>query len=105
MVIYNSAGIYIASKTTALEKIRAIDDIIAALLITAADAAGKDNIEEYQLNDGQTTIRTRYKNGASIMSSIKGFEDLKTYYQNQINGSMVRLVDQSNFNRSRNGNR
>jgi hypothetical protein len=75
------------------------------LLITAADAATKDNIEEYQINDGQTTIRTRYKNGKAIMASIQEFETLKTYYQNQINGSMTRLVDVKNFNRNRHGNR
>jgi len=105
MVYFESAGLYIASKTSAREKIAAIDQIIDSLLVTAADAASKDNIEEYQLNDGQTIIRTRYKNGAAIMASIRGFEELKTYYQNQINGNMVRLTDRSNFNKNTNGTR
>ena len=102
MVVFESAGLYIASKQSARDKIAAIDLIIASLLTTAADAATKDNIEEYQLNDGQTIIRTRYKNGAAIMASIKAFEEMKTYYMNQINGSMMRLTDKSNFNK-RNG--
>jgi len=105
MIVFESAGLYIASKQSAREKIQAIDEIINQLLITAADAATKDNIEEYQINDGQTTIRTRYKNGKAIMASIQEFETLKTYYQNQINGSMTRLVDVKNFNRNRHGNR
>ena len=99
MVVFESAGLYINSKTSARDKIAAIDQIIESLLITAADAATKDNIEEYQLNDGQTIIRTRYKNGAAIMASIKSFEELKNYYINQINGNMVQLTDRTNFNK------
>lgn len=98
MPIFETAGLYIASKKSAQEKITAIDQIIDSLLICAADQASKGNIEEYNLNDGQTIIRTRYRSMEAIMASIQSFETLKNYYASQINGNMVRLTDRSNFN-------
>jgi hypothetical protein len=105
MPIFESAGLYIQSKQSARDKIAAIDQIISALLVMAADSASKGNIEEYNLNDGQTIIRTRYRSMEAVMASIQSFETLKTYYVNQINGNMMRLTDSSNFNPKNNGTR
>lgn len=98
-VYFDSEGLYIASCTNIRAKIAAIDAIIDALLVTAADAATKDNIEEYSLNDGQTIIRTLYRGTDGIYKSIASFEKLKIYYQSKTTGRMVRLVDGKNFRR------
>lgn len=97
MIVYASASQYIGSKTTLQQKVDAIDQIIAALLVTAAKAAEDDNINEYWLNDGQTQIKTIYKGVHAIQKSIEQFETLKQMYLNQIGGRMVRLMDTKNF--------
>lgn len=97
MTIYDSADIYLESKTTARQKVVAIDAIITALLSTAAKAATGENITEYWLDDGQTKIKTVRRSSGEIMASIKAFEQLKQLYINQINGRVMRLVDGKNF--------
>lgn len=99
MVTFDSAGIYIASATSTEDKITRIDAIITALLTVSLTAASNDNISSYMLDDGQTKINTAYKGVDSVVASIKAFEDLKTYYQNQLNGRVFRLVDSKSFRR------
>lgn len=97
MVTYETCGIYVQSQTTLKAKVAAIDAIIDMLLATALDMAGKDDIQEYSLNDGQTIIKTIYKGSVSIASAIRDFQRIRNIYANQINGRMVRLVDSRNF--------
>ncbi|KKQ06413.1 MAG: hypothetical protein US15_C0012G0011 [Candidatus Moranbacteria bacterium GW2011_GWF1_36_4] len=97
MVIYNNAGLYIEESTTIEGKIAAIEAIITALQVTAASAAGCDNITEYSLDDGQSKIRTVYRGVSQIIASINNFEKLKQMYINKLNGRVVRLVDSKSF--------
>lgn len=103
MTTFDSAAIYIDSCTTIRAKITAIDAIIAALLTTAAKAAAKDNILEYNLDDGQTKIRSAYRSTAEVFQSINNFERLKQLYVNQLNGRVFRLVDGKSFKGRNNG--
>jgi hypothetical protein len=103
MVSYDSAQIYIQCGSTLLDKIARIDAIITALEDTALKAASTDNITEYQLNDGQTIIKTVYKGADSVMRSIMAFEKIKQMYVNRLNGRVIRLVDSKNFTGRRNG--
>lgn len=100
-IYFDSAGLYIASQSSINAKITAIDAIIDALLITAADSAANAGISEYSLNDGQTIIRTTYRGPDAIYTSIQSFQKLKIWYQNQSMGRVVRLVDSKNFNNNR----
>lgn len=100
MVIYDSEGIYITAAATTEDKITRIDAIITALLTVSLTAAASDNISSYMLDDGQTKINTAYKGVDSVVKSIKAFEDLKSYYQNTLNGRVMRLVDSKNFKRN-----
>ena len=97
MTYFDSAAIYIDSATSLCDKITRIDAVIDGLLTNALKAAATDNIEEYSLNDGQTIIKTIYRNAESVMKSIKAFEALKQLYVNRLNGRVVRLVDSKNF--------
>jgi len=97
MTIYDSAEIYISSATSTRSKITRIDAIIDALFTTALKAAENGDVTEYSLNDGQTTIRTVYKDAAAVMASIKSYEAIKQMYINQLNGRVFRLVDSKNF--------
>ena len=96
-VVYSTAGVYIESKLTVGEKIIAIESIISLLLVQAAENAGVDGIQEYQLDDGQSKIKTIYRGSASIMKAIEAFEKLKQYYINKLNGRVFRLSDKTNF--------
>lgn len=98
MTVYDSASIYLDSRTSVKDKITAIDAIISALLTTAVKAAAGENITEYSLDDGQTKIKTIRRTSKEIEASIAAFERLKQYYVNQLNGRVFRLIDSKNFN-------
>ena len=99
MVIFDSASIYVDSQATIQAKITAIDNIQAALLTSALEAAEKGAISEYQLNDGQTIIKAVYRSAKQIEEAYDSFERIKQRLINSLNGRMVRLVDRRNFNR------
>lgn len=105
-VIFDSAAIYVDTATTNRAKIVKIDAIISALEDAALKSAGKANLTEYSLDDGQIKIRTMYRSTAEIMKAINDFEKIKQMYINRINGRVFRMVDSKNFtnrNNSRNG--
>lgn len=96
-VWYDSAGIYIQSATTLEAKIVKIEAIITALEDIALTAAGTGNIDEYSLDDGQTKIKSTYRNTTEILEAIMGFERVRQMYVNRFNNRMFRLVDHTNF--------
>ena len=96
-VTFNSAGIYIESATSIKDKLTRVNAIITALLDVAIKAAETGNINEYQLDSGQTKIRTNYTGPEQVFKSIQHFERLKTYYENKLNGHSFRLMDAKNF--------
>lgn len=97
MVVYDTAASYIGSCTTLQAKITAIDAIITALETQALTAAGQSDISEYSLDDGQTKIKTVYRNAMDVANAITAFETIKHRYINQLTGRRTRLVDSKNF--------
>lgn len=97
MIVYTCASDYIESKTDLLGKIQAIDAIIASLESTALKMAANDNISEYNLNDGQTIIKTVYRGAEAVGKSIDQFERIRQRYLNRLDGRHQRLVDSKNF--------
>ncbi len=97
MVVFDSAYIYVSSATEICDKIDRLDAIITALEDVALIAAAKGDISEYSLDDGQTKIRTSYRDALEISKSITAFETIRMRYINRLNGRQVRLVDGSNF--------
>lgn len=97
MIVFDSAQLYIEEASGMKEKIVRIDDVINGLLHSALKSAETGNIGEYSLDDGQTKIRTVYKDVAQIYASINAFEKLKQTYVNRLNGRVTRLFDQRNF--------
>jgi hypothetical protein len=96
---FTSESLYIQSKTTARERIVGLDQCITALINTVLAACGTADVEEYMLNDGQTIIKTVYRDPNAVMATIERLERLKTYYQGKINNRAVRLLDAKNINR------
>jgi hypothetical protein len=103
MIIYDSAAIYIESKTDLLAKITAIDNIINALTTAMLTVASNGGITEYSLDDGQTKINQGYRNPQDVSRSIMAFEGIKNIYVNKLNGRRMTMVDGHNLNRWNNG--
>lgn len=97
MITYNSELEYFETATSKEEEITKINQIIAGLTQAAINSAGKEYIEEYSLNDGQTQIRTRYRGTEAIAQSIKSWMAIKNIYVNQLNGRVKRLMDSQNL--------
>jgi hypothetical protein len=102
-MVYQSFSSYINCASSTRAKIARIDEIISALLDSAADAATNEGVSQYTLNDGQVIVNASNRSSKSIMESIKSFESLKSYYQQQLTGRVMRLVDSKNFSRKRSG--
>lgn len=86
---------YIESQTSLKAKIDAIDALITAMLNSLVDFAAGNTaaIEEYQMDDGQMKIRTRYKRAADVDAGIQGLERMKQIYVNRYNGHTFLLRD------------
>lgn len=100
MVFYDSCGRYIESQTSLQARINAIEAVIDVLILQQANTianSGADNIQEYQLNDGQTIIREVYRGSAGIAKAIAAWEAAKQVYINRLNGRVHRAVDGKNF--------
>lgn len=97
-VYFDSAYIYINQGIDVRAKIARINNIITALEDSALKAAASGNVSEYSLDDGQTKIRTVYRNAEDVASAINAFETVRQRWINQLNGRQVRLVDSKNFN-------
>lgn len=102
-VYYDSCAIYIQSANSLKDKYNKVNAIIDMLYSTALTAAGTDDMLEYNIDDGQTKIRTVYKGTNSILKAIDVLERQKQTILNQLNGRITRSVDGKNLNRYRNG--
>lgn len=83
------------------DRITKIDLVIDALLTNVLEAAGTNNIEEFQLNDGQTVIKTIYNGADDVFKSIAVAEKLQTFYQNKITGHAFRMIDHKSIHHGR----
>lgn len=98
MVFFENCSVYISSRTTLEAKIAAIDAIITALYAQMLVLATQDSpVQEYLLNDGQTTIKAMYRSEASISKTIDILNKQRNELINQLNGRVVRMVDSKNF--------
>lgn len=97
MLYYDHEALYIFSKTKAAERVAAIDNIIDTLLITVMSSVQKGNIQEYMLNDGQTIIKTVYRNPDEVTRVVERLYKLRNLIAQDINSRSVRLVDAKNI--------
>ncbi len=106
MVYYDSCSIFINSSTELQARITNIRLVMAALRaqrLAAALDPSMANIQEYQLDDGQSKIKTVYRSLSEINTAMHVLErELQDCY-NQLNGRITRNVDGKNINRFGNG--
>lgn len=90
---FENERFYIQSATSLEMKISRVEAIICALEDQALAGAANADITEYSLDDGQTKIRTVYRNPESIMRSINVYEQYLERLYGKLNGRGYRLVD------------
>lgn len=83
---YLSISQYIECKSTLLEKITAINNLISAMELKLVDTVGQTNYSEYQMDDGQMKVRAAYRSPTDVMAGITALEQLKQRYVNRYNG-------------------
>jgi hypothetical protein len=84
---YCTETVYIQSAESLEEEAERYGQIIQALGEQIKNvAAGNADVEEYQLDDGQVKIRTKYRDITSITAAIKEFKRLRNQCINQLNG-------------------
>lgn len=88
---------YIKTAKTLKEKIKKIDDIIEALEDVLLKGALTADLEELQLNDGQTIIKTIYRNLDQINTAIDGLEARRNKLQYKLTGRIKRLRNNDNI--------
>lgn len=98
---YNTISLYLESKTSVLERIKAIEILIDAMSLKIGDVASGQNsiISEYWMDDGQMKVKTVYRSLADVEAGISALEKLKQRYVNKYNGRDFVLRDVRGLNR------
>lgn len=84
---------YVLSAKSVVERIKNIDTLIDMMLLSSLEAQqGKDpSIKEYQMNDGQMTVRTEYRNYDDLIKGIESLERIRNRYLSMLNGRKILL--------------
>lgn len=96
MVTYDNLEDYILSCSTIKERIDKIDTAIGLLLDSAVKAAVSAGKDEYWLNDGQTSVKTKFRNPEDITKAINGLNKLRNLYSQQCLGFSYKKIDSRN---------
>ena len=111
-MLYESIPQYIETVSSLEDRINRLDAILTqmenSMLMVAANPGegvsgqpGIDLTEEYSLDDGQTKIRTKYRDVAAFIASYKQIMNIRNMIiarlNNNISGSIIRLRDSRNF--------
>ncbi len=97
---YNTISLYLESKESTLERIKAIELLIDAMVLKMADVTGGQNsiVNEYWMNDGQMSVKTSYRSINEVQEGIKSLEKMKQIYVNRYNGRDFVLRDVRGIN-------
>ena len=99
MTYFESEATYIVASQNDQDRLTRLKQVITALENQMIVAATDANIEEYSLNDGQVTIRTKYRNPDDILKSINTLEAIYNRLFYKLSGQhIVSLRDARSFN-------
>ena len=92
-VYYPSFRAYFEDADDLQDKVTRLGLIIDAQLTLAATSGLEDDVSEYRLNDGQTTISVTRRSVDEILNSVRKLQLVRNAYINQLNGRGMRLVN------------
>lgn len=87
---------YIECKSTVADKIKAINVLIDKFELKLLEVGDSVSYDEYQLDDGQMKVRTKYRSANDVLNAINNLEKLKQRYVNRLNGR-VTVLRSGNF--------
>lgn len=87
---------YIECKSTVVDKIKAINALIDKFELKLLEVGDSVSYDEYQLDDGQMKVRTKYRSANDVLNAINNLEKLKQRYVNRLNGR-VTVLRSGNF--------
>lgn len=93
MATYITIVDYISCSQDTNDKIARIDAIITALEDSLLLLAGNADVEEYRLDDGQTIIKTIFRDPDLLEKAINSLQRRKTRLINNCKGYRYRLMD------------
>jgi len=93
MNIYNNIVLYVNCSSNIKEKIARIDAIISVLEDSELNNAANGDVSEYWLDDGQTKIKTVFRDADSIEKAILALQRRKKRLQNECAGYRYGLMD------------
>ena len=82
---------YIECKSTIRDKITAINVLIDKFELKLLEVGDSVAYDEYTMNDGQMTVKTKYRSSNDVLKAIDGLEKLKNRYINKLNGRVTVL--------------
>lgn len=90
---------YLESKTKLQDRIKAIDALIDSMILRIGEVVEGLNVsvEEYQMDDGQMKIRTRYRTVKDVEAGVASLEKMKQMYVNRLHGRVFNLRDTRSF--------
>lgn len=94
---YFSLGDYIQDAATLKSKVQRIDNAIDKLEVLLVDMPNREHIQQYSLDDGQTSISAGYRSTKDIEASIHKLERLRQRYIRRLTGGSSVLRDNSTF--------
>ena len=86
MQTFSSEAVYISSSSSLKEQISKIDAIIDALLTSGLESAGSATYDSYELDDGQSKIKTSYRSPTAIYNAIWFYRKYREDLVNRLNG-------------------
>jgi hypothetical protein len=79
-------GQYLETCTSLQNRIDATENLIDQMLLRMVDAVDTSDLSEYDVDDGQMKVRTRYRNIEDLERGIKGLQRIAETYRNRLNG-------------------
>lgn len=98
-ILYFKVNTGARTRSEILTLIASLDALIDAMMTQALLSVNDGNVVEYELDTGQSRQKVKYSDSQQVMSAVKKYEQLRTYYQNKINPRQLRAIPGKNMNR------
>lgn len=82
---------FIVCKSQLIGKVATYDLLIAGMEAAVLEATTSGQYAEYELDDGQMKVRSRYRSVDQMLAGLQGLRRIRQDYINQYNGRITVL--------------